>query len=198
MLWRSEDPKLRKISGLRPWKKYARVCCNWSTREHADETTIAPTTHVANMDTAECSVLRTQYLEKFQAYSMLQSCGGEHWGHRVALIKKLPWCHFLKGNMGNTVGGINFGKSFSGGEHGDKQSGYDSNTTLLLSLRVEEFFEGVSEEGNTGNTEWLWLKNFPGVFFWRGTRGTRGTQWLKLIFWESFSGGESGNTEWLW
>ena len=30
-----------------------------------------------------------------------------------------------------------------------------NSKTLLFCLRVEDFFDGVSEEGNTGNTEWL-------------------------------------------
>ena len=54
------------------------------------------------------------------------------------------------------------------------------------------FFEELSEEGNTGNTEWLWLKNCPCVFFWRGTQRTQGTQLLRFKFWESFSRGEHG------
>ena len=94
--------------------------------------------------------------------------------------------------MGNTVVEIKIlGEFFRRGTWGT-QSGCDSNTTLLLCLRVEDFFEGVSEEGNTGNTEWLCLKNFPSVFFWWGTRGTRGTQLLRLKFWERLSGGEHG------
>ena len=64
MLWRSEDPKLRKISGLRPKIKYVSVCSNWSTREHATETTIAPTTHIANMHTGNTAV-EIQHLGEF-------------------------------------------------------------------------------------------------------------------------------------
>ena len=69
----------------------------------------------------------------------------------MALIEKFPWCLFLEGNTGNTVVEIKLlGEFFRRGT-----LGYDSNTTLLFCLRVEDFFEGVSEEGNTGNTEWL-------------------------------------------
>ena len=45
------------------------------------------------------------------------------------------------------------GKFFRRGTH-ETQIGLDSITTLLFCLRVEELIEGVSEEGNTGNTEW--------------------------------------------
>ena len=73
----------------------------------------------------------------------------------MAVIEKFPWCLYLEGNTwhtGNTVVVTYiFGEFFRRGT----QSGYDSNTTLLFCLRVEEFFEGVSEQGNTGNTEWL-------------------------------------------
>ena len=69
----------------------------------------------------------------------------------MASIEKFPWCLFLEGNMGNTVVEIKLlGEFFR-----RRTRGYDSNTTLLFCLRVEDFFEGVSEEGNTGNTEWL-------------------------------------------
>ena len=76
----------------------------------------------------------------------------------MALIEKFPWCLFLEGNTGNTGNTVVeiyiLGEFFRRGTRGT-QSGYDSNITLLLCLRVEDFFEGVSEEGNTGNTEWL-------------------------------------------
>ena len=76
----------------------------------------------------------------------------------MALIEKFPWCLFLEGNTRNTgntaVETYILGKFLRRGTRGT-QSGYDSNTTLLLCLRVEELFERVSEEGNTGNTEWL-------------------------------------------
>ena len=69
----------------------------------------------------------------------------------MALIEKFPWCLFLEGNTGNTVVEIKLlGEFFR-----RRTRGYDSNTTLLFCLRVEDFFEGNSEEGNTGNTEWL-------------------------------------------
>ena len=69
----------------------------------------------------------------------------------MALIEKFPWCPFLEGNTGNTVVEIKLlGEFFR-----RRTRGYDSNTTLLFCLRVEDFFEGNSEEGNTGNTEWL-------------------------------------------
>ena len=73
----------------------------------------------------------------------------------MALIEKFPWCLFLEGNTGNTVVETYILGEFFRRETQGTQSGYDSNTTLLFCLRVEEFFEGVSEEGNTGNTEWL-------------------------------------------
>ena len=68
----------------------------------------------------------------------------------MALIEKFPWCLFLEGNTGNTVVEIKLlGEFFRRGT-----LDYNSKT-LLFCLRVEDFFDGVSEEGNTGNTEWL-------------------------------------------
>ena len=73
----------------------------------------------------------------------------------MALVEKFPWCLFLEGNTGNTAVEINLlGEFFRRGIWGT-QSDYDSNNTMRFCLRVEDFFEGVSEEGNTGNTEWL-------------------------------------------
>ena len=76
----------------------------------------------------------------------------------MALIEKFPWYLFLEGNTGNTENTVVetyiLGEFFRRETQGTR-SGYDSNTTLLLCLRIEKFFEGVSEEGNTGNTEWL-------------------------------------------
>ena len=72
----------------------------------------------------------------------------------MALIEKFPWHLFLEGNTGNTRNTVVeiklLGEFFKRGTRG-----YDSNTTLLFCLRVEDFFEGNSEEGNMGNTEWL-------------------------------------------
>ena len=76
----------------------------------------------------------------------------------MALIENFSWCLFLEGNTGNTgntvvetyILGIFFRRETRG-----TQSGHVSNSALLLCLRVEEVFEGVLEEGNTGNTEWL-------------------------------------------
>ena len=66
-------------------------------------------------------------------------------------------CLFSKANTGNMentmVETYVLGKFFRRGTH-ETQIGFDSITTLLFCLRVEELIEGVSEEGNTGNTEW--------------------------------------------
>ena len=71
----------------------------------------------------------------------------------MALIEKFPLSLFLEGNTRNTgntaVETYILGKFLRRGTRGT-QSGYDSNTTLLLCLRVEELFEGVSEEGTRG------------------------------------------------
>ena len=72
----------------------------------------------------------------------------------MALIEKFPWYLFFEGNTGNT-GNTVVEIKLLGEFFRRRTQGYDSNTTLLFCLRVEDFFEGVSEEGNTGNTEWL-------------------------------------------
>ena len=80
-------------------------------------------------------------------------------GTQSGSIEKLPMCLFLEGNTentGNTVVEINIlGEFFRRGTQGT-QRGIDCNTTLLLCFGAEDFFEGLSEEGNKGNTEWLY------------------------------------------
>ena len=72
------------------------------------------------------------------------------------MIEKFPCSLFLEGNTGNTVVEIKvLGEFFRRGTRGT-QRGCDCNSTLLLCFGVEDFFEGLSEEGNTGNTEWLY------------------------------------------
>ena len=65
------------------------------------------------------------------------------------------WSAFIENSKTDDFVEIYILAEFFMREPQETQSGYNSNTTLLLCLRVEEFFEGVSEEGNTGNTEWL-------------------------------------------
>ena len=74
-------------------------------------------------------------------------------GTQSGSIEKLPMCLFLEGNTentGNTVVEMNILGEFFRRETRVTQSGCDSNTTLLLCLRVEDFLRKFLKRGTQG------------------------------------------------